>query len=315
MAVGLCVILSPAEGPQALAKAVRQGVSEDAAWIVVQRHVSGDEFETLAECLEELAARPVARLHSEPLPLHGGVLCLAGNGMDARREGHRLAPRGPGPLDLDAFLRSLAEPAGQVQVAVLPGREMPEGLAGLSGLQEKGVALVAAEEDQDPAGWAAALAGAGIRFQRRPLNALFDTPSTKSGAAPLGRLLIADDDPRTRELLGEYCRMRGYARDFAADGLDVLRLLRKQTYTGLILDIHMPELDGIQTLERLKSERPELPVLVVTGETDPEVLDKVTALGAAGVLAKSFTADQFHRALAVFDPAGDSDRPPAVLGR
>jgi hypothetical protein len=173
MPLKICLFLSPAEGPPALARALRAGVPGDVACIALQRHADGESLGLLAESLEEVARRPVARLGKESLPLHGGALCLLGDGVDARVDGHRLKPASGRRLDLDGFLGSLAGLAG-ARVAVLPGREVAgTGFTGLSALQKMGLKIAAAAEDRESESWAASLEAAGLRLERRPLEDLF----------------------------------------------------------------------------------------------------------------------------------------------
>ncbi len=298
--IKICVVLSPAAGPAGFARLIHPGSREDLVRIVVQRHASAGELEELAECLEELAEQPVLRAPADPATLHGGSLCLLGEAADVRLEGYRLILGEKGQaLDLDAFLAALAPWREKAAVSVLPGLEIPHAARrGLSALTESGAALFAAAEDVDPQGWSAGLQAAGIPLRRVPWKALGDpAPSAPPGER---RLLLADDDAVMRTVWGELCRLQGFACEDAADGIDVLKMLRQGRYDGLILDLNMPEMDGVEALRRLRSEWPLLPVLVISGETDPEVLERVRALGAVGVLNKAYSNEQFQRALSVF---------------
>ena len=104
--------------------------------------------------------------------------------------------------------------------------------------------------------------------------------------APL-RVLVVDDDPDIRLLLKELLERAGYAVDEAADGKTGLRKLFANTPSLVILDVTMPELDGYQTLERIR-DLSDVPVLMLTARS--QELEKVRGLsaGADDYVAKPF---------------------------
>jgi DNA-binding response OmpR family regulator len=101
------------------------------------------------------------------------------------------------------------------------------------------------------------------------------------------RILVVDDDPDIRLLLKELLERAGYAVDEAADGKTGLRKLFVNTPSLVILDVTMPELDGYQTLERIR-DLSDVPVLLLTARS--QELEKVRGLsaGADDYVAKPF---------------------------
>ena len=104
--------------------------------------------------------------------------------------------------------------------------------------------------------------------------------------APL-RILVIDDDVDIRALLRELLERAGYSVDEAADGKTGLRQLFSNAPSLVILDVTMPELDGYQTLERIR-DLSDVPVLMLTART--QELEKVRGLsaGADDYVAKPF---------------------------
>ncbi|HVC87177.1 MAG TPA: response regulator transcription factor [Gaiellaceae bacterium] len=101
------------------------------------------------------------------------------------------------------------------------------------------------------------------------------------------RVLVIDDDPDIRLLLRELLERGGYTVDEAVDGKEGLRRLFANPPALVILDVTMPDLDGYQTLERIR-DLSEVPVLMLTARS--QELEKVRGLaaGADDYVAKPF---------------------------
>ena len=101
------------------------------------------------------------------------------------------------------------------------------------------------------------------------------------------RVLVVDDDEDIRHLLRELLERAGYAVDAAENGRAGLRLLFANSPSLVILDVSMPELDGYQTLERIR-DLSDVPVLMLTAR-DAEV-ERVRGLkgGADDYVVKPF---------------------------
>lgn len=102
------------------------------------------------------------------------------------------------------------------------------------------------------------------------------------------RILIAEDENELSRALCAVLHHHNYSVDTVDNGADALEWARTQNYDGIILDIMMPEMDGIQVLRRLRSEGISTPVLILTAKS--ELDDKITGLdaGADDYLSKPF---------------------------
>jgi CheY-like chemotaxis protein len=101
-------------------------------------------------------------------------------------------------------------------------------------------------------------------------------------------ILIAEDNAINRELLRELLEMRGYRVIEAADGEQALQLLTEESPDILLLDLGMPVLDGVGTVQRIR-ESPSLrslPVLAVTAYAMQGDREKVLNSGFDGYLSK-----------------------------
>jgi len=102
------------------------------------------------------------------------------------------------------------------------------------------------------------------------------------------RVLLIDDDLRLFELLGSYLTDNGVSLAHAADGLAGLEALRSGAFDGVLLDVMMPGIDGLETLRRIR-EKTSLPVIMLTARGDEA--DRVVGLelGADDYVEKPFS--------------------------
>jgi len=103
------------------------------------------------------------------------------------------------------------------------------------------------------------------------------------------RILVVDDDADIRGLLKELLGRAGYDVDEAGDGRAALRRLYESPPSLVLLDVGMPELDGYQTLERMR-DLSDVPVIMLTARA--EELERVRGLGAG---ADDYVAKPFGR--------------------
>jgi CheY-like chemotaxis protein len=119
---------------------------------------------------------------------------------------------------------------------------------------------------------------------------------------PDGRgVLLVEDDPGVREFAAAVLAHAGYQVRVARNGVAGLEEMRKhgESIDILVTDVVMPEMGGRALAERLRKERPELPVLYITGYTDDaSVLDELKSTGAR-LLEKPFTARALEDAVAL----------------
>jgi two-component system response regulator FixJ len=97
---------------------------------------------------------------------------------------------------------------------------------------------------------------------------------------------VVDDEEPIRKALGRLLRASGLVVDCFASGQAFLDSISKSRPDCLILDLHMPGLGGLQVLEQLRSCRPPLPTIVITGHDEPENQLRCLAGGAAAYLRK-----------------------------
>lgn len=111
---------------------------------------------------------------------------------------------------------------------------------------------------------------------------------------------IVDDDPAIRELLSFIVQGAGYEVDAFASGAEVLAS-SGEAPDAVLLDLMMPEIDGVEVLKEINRRHPKLPVIMVTADNDVQRAVEVTKLGAYDYLVKPIDQERLlttlHRAL------------------
>lgn len=105
------------------------------------------------------------------------------------------------------------------------------------------------------------------------------------------RLLICDDEEGSRESLNLILE-KEYLLDFASSGKEALQKVKAATYDGLLLDIKMPQQNGLETLEKIKKITPDIKVIIETGYQSVETAARAVKLGAIDYITKPFDSDE-----------------------
>ena len=93
----------------------------------------------------------------------------------------------------------------------------------------------------------------------------------------MAQILVVDDESSIRRTLKDILEFEKYSVDLAANGMDALEKAKETNYDAILLDIKMPEMDGMEVLEKLMLFR-EVPVIMISGhgtiETAVEAIKK-----------------------------------------
>jgi two-component system, NtrC family, response regulator AtoC len=105
---------------------------------------------------------------------------------------------------------------------------------------------------------------------------------------PKTRVLIVDDDGSMAKYLDTYLVRHNFEVSSAASGEEAIRMFRVYDPALVLLDVAMPGLSGIETLERMKQIKPEVAVIMLSAQSDPELIFKASKLGADDYISKPF---------------------------
>jgi DNA-binding NtrC family response regulator len=100
------------------------------------------------------------------------------------------------------------------------------------------------------------------------------------------KVLIIDDEQEFTEALAERMTNRGMTVSTSSSAIEGLQSVEEQSFDVVVLDLQMPEMDGIETLKILKKKKPELQVILLTGHATVEKGIEAMKLGAMDLLEK-----------------------------
>lgn len=108
----------------------------------------------------------------------------------------------------------------------------------------------------------------------------------------LASILVVDDEPIMQEILGDFLREEGYSIDIAGSGEEGVELAQKSSYDCAIVDLMMPGIDGIETMQQLREIDTSLPVIMVTAFASVESAVEAMKRGAFEYITKPFKNDE-----------------------
>jgi DNA-binding NtrC family response regulator len=131
----------------------------------------------------------------------------------------------------------------------------------------------------------------------RPGPAVSAPAVVEAGAA--GYVLVIDDDVAVGLVLSRAMARLGFKADIAADGAAGLKFFEANAYAyGLVLlDYKLPGMDSRTVFSQIRSHRPDLPIVLMSGYNKQEALDNSVGLDFAGFLHKPFNMESLSQAL------------------
>jgi CheY-like chemotaxis protein len=110
-------------------------------------------------------------------------------------------------------------------------------------------------------------------------------------------ILIVDDNPNMSSLLADMLEVFDYPSVRAADGQQALDALEKQDFSMIITDMRMPNMTGLELLEKVKSHHPKLPVVLISGYSMNGFTSEAGTPKPDGFLAKPFMMSDIEKLL------------------
>jgi two-component system NtrC family sensor kinase len=117
------------------------------------------------------------------------------------------------------------------------------------------------------------------------------------GKKPMNKILVIDDEPIVRTSCERTLAPEGYDVTSAASGKEGLEMLEKETFGLVLLDLKMPDMDGIEVLDNIKNKWPDTKVVMVTGYSTVDTAVQALRFGAFNFIEKPFTPDTLLKAV------------------
>ena len=121
-----------------------------------------------------------------------------------------------------------------------------------------------------------------------PAGAATDAPPNRAGSRTDARILVVDDDPQTLRYVRNALSAVGYATVVTGDPRDLSHLIMTKKPDLILLDLMLPEIDGIELMERVP-ELADLPVIFISGYRRDETIARAFELGASDYIVKPFS--------------------------
>src|SRR6185295_5358931 len=127
-----------------------------------------------------------------------------------------------------------------------------------------------------------------------PLLPMITAPvGSASAGAP--RILVVEDDPDIRQFLQDCLQAKGYRVQTAVDGIHALDAVHAETFEGMILDIGIPSVDGMEVLQKIRRWDQQIPIVMVTASDSKESAVRAISMGAQAYMLKPFDIDELQR--------------------
>jgi len=112
------------------------------------------------------------------------------------------------------------------------------------------------------------------------------------------RVLVVDDDTLMREVLKALLRDEGFeVAGEARDGQSALSMLQRSQPDLVCLDVNMPGMSGLDVLKHIRSNYPDIRVVMITGDSTMGTVREAVGYGAMGYIIKPFKAGRVHSSL------------------
>ena len=107
-------------------------------------------------------------------------------------------------------------------------------------------------------------------------------------------VLVVDDDAQLQTLFKQFLKKAGFGRIVVGSGAEAISHVEKQRFDLVFLDLQLPDISGDEVYLRMKALQPDLPVVIITGYPDSEMLSRILSNGAVMVIQKPIDFSQLN---------------------
>jgi excisionase family DNA binding protein len=126
-------------------------------------------------------------------------------------------------------------------------------------------------------------------------RSLLDRDVLKTEGAGQPTVLVVDDDAALQTIFKQFLKKAGFGRIVVGSGTEAISYAEKQKFDLVFLDLQLPDMSGDEVYLRLKEIHPDLPIVIITGYPDSEILSKILQIGPVTVIKKPIEFEQLNR--------------------
>jgi excisionase family DNA binding protein len=141
------------------------------------------------------------------------------------------------------------------------------------------------------------------RFNKASIDKWLIKKPAETGA----HILVVDDEETIRSLFKGTLEELGHKVVAAKTGLEALELLKQRDFAMVFLDLKMPGMDGAEFFRQIKITKPRLPVIIITGYPNSNIMARALAQAPFGIMNKPFNESDIITAVNTFLPVSTTD--------
>ena len=142
--------------------------------------------------------------------------------------------------------------------------------------------------------------GHQYRFDKVAVNAWL----RQNSAGTAAKILVIDDDDSICDLFRDSLEEAGHIVTTCTDPVEGLRFAREKDFNMVFLDLKMPMMDGAEVFKQIRAAKPDLPVTIVTGYPDSDLMSTALENGPFGVMKKPFLSADIMTVLRTYLNSG-----------
>lgn len=144
------------------------------------------------------------------------------------------------------------------------------------------------------------------RFKATEIDDWLNRKTPKNFKSDKGDILIVDDDELVCALFEDVLKSNGYGVTTVKDPLKGLESIKSRDFAMVFLDLKMPGMDGAELFRQIRQAKHDLPVTIITGFPDSDLMMKALAHGPFGVMRKPFKEADILTAVSSYIRAGST---------
>lgn len=125
-------------------------------------------------------------------------------------------------------------------------------------------------------------------------RSLVDRDVLKSEGAGLPTVLVVDDDAQLQTVFKQFLKKAGFGRIVVGTGAEAISCVERQRFDLVFLDLQLPDISGDEVYRRIKEMQPDLPVVIITGYPDSEMMSRILRNGAVMMIQKPIDFSQLN---------------------